>query len=163
MNTLKHLTLASTILLPLLGHADPTYQGLSPSGQTVVIPSPNKQMLSNPFSVYSNGKIVINHPAPGFNQINIPVDNSFSQNPGCYIMCYSHQKGLYSVGNNIYAQGMIRLSGIYDQKGVCQPSGYENQDISAMEKFKTLCNQHIKTCQGGCWAGGATGGWYGMQ
>ncbi len=145
------------LIIPFTAFAtDVTYKGLSPSGQMIPIASPNEQMLLNPFPVYSNGSIVINHPAPGFKKINIPIDNSYQKNPGCYMMCYSHQSGLYKVGNDIYTQGMIRVAGTY-KNVICQSTNADGSDIN------TLCNTKIKTCHGHCWAGGDTGGWYGMQ
>ncbi|QDP71132.1 hypothetical protein FOG18_00290 [Legionella israelensis] len=163
---IRHLNILAIVLflLPIVSQAETIYKGVSPYGKMVEIPNPNKQLLPNPFPVYSNDDVVIiNHPMPGFNKINIPVDNSYKKNPGCYIMCYSHQQGLYKAAKDIYAQGMVRVAGTYDNNRICQPTGDEQQVISAMQKYKDLCNHKIKNCTNDCWAGGDTGGWYGMQ
>ena len=78
---------------------------------------------------------------------------------GGYIECYCHcaDTGLYSVGDGIYAIGSIRMQGAYDSNGIFQPKGYENQDISAIDCFKFVCNMAFTGCCGGCWAGGDTG------
>ena len=76
------------------------------------------------------------------------------------IICYSHcaDTSLYSVGNDIYVNGRIRLQGTYRQgDGVFEPKGWEGQDISAVNCFKFMCNMAFSGCQNGCWAGGDTG------
>jgi len=93
----------------------------------------------------------------------LPTDNNFKNSPGCYIACYSHGKN--GVGGNIQVFGQVRVPGHYQQR-VCIPTDYENVDISAVQKFKDLCNQTFDTCknaEGGCWAGGDTSGWFGIQ
>lgn len=122
-------------------------------------------LLSSPFPVYVKNNVVINHPVPGFVKKDLPTFNNFQGRPGCYILCYSHQKlnSIYRVGNSkIFAHGQIRVPGHYIGR-TCQPKGYENQSIDKLEKFKTLCAQNIKSCGNNCWAGGDTGGWFGIQ
>lgn len=59
--------------------------------------------------------------------------------------------------------GQVRVKGKYSKR-VCLPHGYESKDISALQKFKSLCNANIPKCkEKGCWAGGDTGGWFGIQ
>lgn len=161
---MKKIILLTLFFLPvtIFAAADGVYKGLAPSGKMVLIPSPNKQLLPNQFPIYTNGKFVMNHPAPGFNKVELPINNQYQKNPGCYIMCYSRQPGLYQVDKDIYAQGMVRVAGTY-QNRICRPTDAGNADISAMQSYKDLCNQRIKNCHGDCWAGGDTGGWYGMQ
>ncbi|STX38696.1 hypothetical protein [Legionella feeleii] len=124
----------------------------------------NKYLLPSPYPVYileSEG--VINHPYPGAIQRMLPTDNSYNQVPGCYIACYSHSPGIYEVGPNISVMGQIRVRGVYLGR-ICQPHGYKNQDISAAGEFKRLCSQKIDACRATeCWAGGDTGGWFGIQ
>jgi len=128
----------------------------------------NKQLLPSPFPVYSNGKIVVNHPvaSPDFKQVLVQTVNTYKATPGCYLMCYSHHrsKNSYKVDKNIYAVGQFRVAGQY-QQGICLPTHYEQQDISALKQFKQLCNTQIDACKKGknCWAGGGTGGWFGIQ
>lgn len=120
----------------------------------------NKQMLPNPFPVYTDGKIILNHPSPGLKQTLLPTINDDRSIPGCYIACYSHEsKGaVYSVGNNIFVHGQVRVPGKYINR-ICVPTGYDGKEISGADVFKKLCNAKIPTCKD-CWAGGDTGGWF---
>jgi hypothetical protein len=87
----------------------------------------------------------------------LPIKNQHLYYPGCYIACYSHSKknGVYSVGNNIYAIGAIRVAGHYEAN-ICKPVGYRHKNISASTKFNELCNNSFSSCHGKCWAGGDT-------
>ena len=125
---------------------------------------PNKSLLLSPFPVYTLGNNgVINHPYPGAEQALLPTDNSYTMAPGCYIACYSHNQGVYPVAADIYVMGQIRVWGKYEDR-ICQPQGYKGMDISKENKFKFLCSQKINTCRNNtCWAGGDTGGWFGIQ
>ncbi|MGD9592169.1 MAG: hypothetical protein AB7V32_06580, partial [Candidatus Berkiella sp.] len=60
--------------------------------------------------------------------------------------------------------GQIRVPGKYHQR-ICVPAGYEDKDISAATEFNSLCAKHLPlACPGSiCWAGGDTGGWFGIQ
>lgn len=124
----------------------------------------NKYLLPSPFPVYVIENYgVINHPYPGAVKRMLPTDNSYTQAPGCYIACYSHKAGIYAVSSTIYVMGQVRVGGEYKGR-VCQPDGYQNQDISAMSSFKKLCSRKITSCKNiECWAGGDTGGWFGIQ
>ena len=55
----------------------------------------------------------------------------------------------------------IRLQGKYIGR-IFHPAGYEGQDISAAEELKQLADETFSACQGDCWAGGDTGGWFGI-
>ncbi|KTC79511.1 hypothetical protein Lche_1531 [Legionella cherrii] len=127
-------------------------------------PDVNKSLLPSPFPVYilgNNG--VINHPYPGAEQAFLPTDNSYTLDPGCYIACYSHNQGVYPVAENIYVMGQIRVRGRYVDR-ICQPEGYKGIDISTIGHFKFLCSVKIDACKNNsCWAGGDTGGWFGVQ
>ncbi len=126
---------------------------------------PNQIILPTPFPVYIHDGVVVNHPAPGFSAIPLPTNNDYIDMPGCYIACYSHNaiNGVYSVGNNIYINGQVRVSGKYNGR-ICEPAGYLNRDISKATTIKQLCTNKIKSCgTGDCWAGGDTGGWMGIQ
>ena len=100
----------------------------------------------------------------GLTEKTLTTRNLFQKTPGCYIACYSRdpEKGIYSVGDGIFVMGQIRVKGKYDER-VCKPDQFENKDISAEQKFKDLCNKHIPNCVKNCWAGGDTGGWFGIQ
>ena len=89
----------------------------------------------------------------------------FKGMPACYLACYSdHQdNAIYSVGNNIYVMGDIRVSGKY-KGSVCEPTNFKDKDISKDATFKHLCSKKIKACKGGlCWVGGDTGDWFGIK
>lgn len=128
------------------------------------IQNPNKELLPSPFPVYViEGSGVINHPYPGAKKVLLPTDNSYTDYPGCYIACYSHNSGAYAISATISVMGQIRVKGEYEAR-ICQPDGYKNQDISASYQFKQLCSEKIPSCSNNsCWAGGDTGGWFGIQ
>ncbi|AWN74260.1 hypothetical protein LEAN103870_02195 [Legionella anisa] len=139
--------------------------------QTLALNSPivnsdeNKSLLPSPYPVYVLGnKGVINHPYPGAERALLPTDNSYTMSPGCYIACYSHNNhGIYPVAEDIYVMGQIRVKGEYVAR-ICQPEGYKGMDISKADKFKFLCSEKFKDCKNNaCWAGGDTGGWFGIQ
>lgn len=131
--------------------------------------NPNRVILPANYKVYVLGKTVLNHPAPGpypgFKQKTLPTYNFYKGHPGCYIICYSHDatRSIYPVSNTIFVNGQIRVPGHY-QGRICQPASRVNQNISKSVYFKDLCAKHIGTCKSGnCWAGGDSGGWFGIQ
>lgn len=142
-------------------------QGVSAQLEAITIPVEQKAsipyLLPENFKVYVKGVSVINHPAPGYEQRVLPTVNQYMGDDGGYIACYSHnQKGsIYPVGGDIYVMGQIRLQGKYIGR-VFEPKGYEGKDISAAQEFKSLCNRTFSSAQGGGWAGGDTGGWFGL-
>jgi hypothetical protein len=127
--------------------------------------NPQYNFLPEDFKVYVglNGD-VINYPASGYEERILPTVNNYKGSDGGYIACYSHNQegGIYSVGENIYVIGQIRLQGQYINR-IFYPHGYENQDIGAIQEFKDLCNQTFPACKEGGWAGGDTGGWFGLR
>jgi hypothetical protein len=136
-----------------------------PLGAQAEVSQAHENRLPENFTVYTDGSSVINHPAPGLTPVMLPTHNSYQGNQGCYVACYSHSKnaGVYSVGNNIYVSGQVRVRGSYENR-ICVPDGYANNDISKANKFKNLCDSTIKACKNNhCWAGGDTGGWFGIQ
>lgn len=120
-------------------------------------------MLPEDFRVYVGEGSVINHPVPGYEERILPTVNRYQSNNGGYIAIYSHNasQGVYSVGDGIYVIGQIRLQGKYIGI-IFHPTGYEGQYISATEDFKQLADETFSACQGDCWAGGDTGGWFGI-
>lgn len=125
---------------------------------------PQSKLLPEKFPIYvKKGQLPVNKEVPGYNKKILPTVNKFKDTPGCYIACYSKDsKGsVYSVGGGIYVKGQIRVSGRYIRR-VCHPKGFVHKDISDKEKFKNLCNEQIDACSN-CWAGGDTGGWFGIQ
>ncbi|RUR02812.1 hypothetical protein ELY11_00165 [Legionella septentrionalis] len=123
----------------------------------------NTTLLPEPFPVYFSQTGVANQFYPGMQQVLLPTDNTYKGNPGCYILCYTRHKGLYPVSPGIYATGQIRVKGTYVGR-LCRPHGYERKDISNETFFKQLCKKKIPTCRNLiCWAGGDSGGWFGIQ
>lgn len=96
----------------------------------------------------------------------VPTVNDFTGFPGCYIAAYSREQtnSAYSVGGGIYVMGQVRVPGRYEGR-ICQPQGYEGQDISGLDYFKELFEQKLpNACQNRqCWAGGDTGGFVGAD
>jgi C1A family cysteine protease len=131
------------------------------------MPFSNRQhnFLPEDFKVYigQNGSVV-NYPMTGYEERALPTVNRYTGPDGGYIACYSRNEegGVYSVGDGIYVMGQIRLQGQYINR-TFYPKGYENKDISAVQEFKDLCNQTFPACKGGGWAGGDTGGWFGLR
>jgi hypothetical protein len=126
---------------------------------------PTQTLLPEVFAVYTDGTTVLNHPQPGFMEAFLPTINLYKGSPGCYIACYSHQRdnSIYSVGDNIYVMGQVRVAGKYTGR-ICEPTNFAGKDISANDIFKTICTGKIEACKTAqCWAGGDTGGWFGIQ
>ncbi len=105
------------------------------------------RMLSEDFRVYVGEGSVINHPAPGYEERILPTVNRYQGNDGGYIAIYSRNpsQGVYSVGDDIYVIGQIRLQGKYIGR-ILHPAGYEEQDISAVEEFKRLADENLSVC-----------------
>ena len=146
----------SLILSALFLFITPTFADLADEA--------NKTLLPESFVVYTDGATVTNHPELGFSEQLLPTINLYKGTPGCYIACYSHQKqnAIYSVGDNIYVLGQIRIAGRY-ANNLCEPTNFAGKDISADTTFKTICSEKIQSCTGNnCWAGGDTGGWFGI-
>ena len=135
------------------------------TGAAAAQPAIEARLLPEDFRVYVRDNQVINQPWPGFEERVLPTVNDFRGSPGCYVACYSHdaERAVYGVGGEIYVMGQIRVPGNY-QNRVCQPADYEGRDISAAPAFKKLCGRLLPDrCRTGCWAGGDTGGWFGIQ
>ena len=128
-------------------------------------PDPNRALLPATFKVYIEADVgVVNVPYPGLEERLLPTVNDFVGYPGCYVAAYSHRvdNSAYSVGEDIYVMGQVRVPGRY-QGRICQPQGYEGVDISAQSEFGELFAEKLPvTCSAGCWAGGDTGGWFGL-
>lgn len=124
----------------------------------------NCELLPEQYTVYTGYNKVVNNPVPGMKKKILPTVNYHDENPGCYLACYSKRRenSVYGVGGGIFVMGQVRVSGYYKGR-VCQPRGYEDQDVSAAGEFKRLCAESFpKACGQGCWAGGDTGGWFGI-
>jgi hypothetical protein len=121
------------------------------------------RMLPEDFRVYVGEEGIINHPSSGYQERILPTINSYQGNDGGYIAIYSRNisQGVYSVGDGIYVIGQIRLQGKYIGR-IFHPTGYEEREISAAEELKQLADETFESCQGDCWTGGDTGGWFGI-
>jgi|GEM_PF-1545238 len=126
---------------------------------------PNRVLLPENFPVYVEDNVVVNVPYPGFAPKTLPTVNEFQGYPGCYIAAYSHNEedSVYGVGGDIFVMGQVRVPGRYEGR-ICRPKGYETADISALPEFKELLRRSLPACKdGSCWAGGDTGGWFGIE
>lgn len=126
--------------------------------------SPTETLLPEPFIIYTDGSAALNHPQTGFTAAVLPTINLYKGTPGCYIACYSHQRAnsIYPI-ENVYVMGQVRVAGKYAGR-VCEPTNFAGKDISGNDVFKTICSEKIEGCKGAhCWAGGDTGGWFGIQ
>ena len=122
-----------------------------------------QNLLPENFQVYVRGESVINWPAPGYEERVLPTVNLYMGKDGGYIAVYCRDegRGIYSVGDGIYVIGQIRLQGKYIRR-IFMPRGYEGRNLSAVQEVKDLCNQAFPSAKGGSWAGGDTGGWFGI-
>ncbi len=125
--------------------------------------APDYRLLPDPFPVWTGNFGVINHGGAGGTERMLPTNNNDNAKPGCYVACYSGKKAgaVYGVAPNIFVHGQFRTKGHYENR-ICRPLRYEKADISRSEKFRVLCKQRVKTCGNDCWAGGDTGGWFGI-
>ena len=119
--------------------------------------------LPKKFKVYVNGKNIISHYEPGYEEKVLPTINKYYKKgeSGGYIACYSHnpKDSVCCVDDGIYLIGQIWMEGEYKGR-IFVPKGYEGIDISADAQLKQACN--VEFHQGGedCWPGGDTGGWF---
>ncbi|QFS51375.1 hypothetical protein [Nostoc sphaeroides] len=160
------LTLFTTTVLCFLLLKSTVAEAQTTSTATPVLVSQvTDYLLPEDFRVYvSPSGAIVNWPAPGYIEKILPTVNKYVLRDGGYIACYSRnqQGSIYSVGGGIYVMGQIRLQGRYSGR-IFQPKGYEGKDISGAQEFKTLCNQTFPAALSSAWAGGDTGGWFGIQ
>jgi len=148
---------------PELSRSDDASQAELSSVENPLVDLASRTLLDKEFKVYTNGSVVINHPAPGFTEKVLPTNNNYAAAPGCYMACYSHEqdKSAYGLRDNIYVMGQVRVPGKY-QGHICMASRYASE-VSNAQAFKDLCNRTFAdVCNGNCWAGGDTGGWFGI-
>jgi len=126
---------------------------------------PEDTLLPEKFQVFVWEGGAVNQEYPDTQQKILPTRNLFKGNPGCYVACYSHQSAgaIYPVGLNLFVMGQMRVEGNYSGR-ICVPAS-DKGDISAAQNYKDLCTKTFPTAcaDGKCWAGGDTGGWFGIQ
>lgn len=126
---------------------------------------PNRILLPDPFRIYEQNGVLLNHSYPGYSKIQLPANSDYSSVPGCYIVCYSHDKqsGVYGVDANTYVNGLVRVAGYYHNR-ICLPDGEIYPDISKLGWFDHLCSEKLRSCiYNDCWAGNDTGAWLGIR
>lgn len=128
----------------------------------IIIPNDfmGHQYLPDPFSLYYKDNKASNEITADAVRVSLPTNNDFSITIGCYIVCYSHQGGVYTIGDGINVVGQVRVNGRYDDNYICQPKRNTDDDLSHSELYQDLCNKSFKDCSGNCWAGGDSGGWF---
>ncbi len=119
--------------------------------------------LPEDFRVYidPNTHAVGNNPLEGYEERTLPTVNRYTGEDGGYLAIYSHDasKAVYSVADDIYVVGQVRLKGHYAGR-IFHPEGYENMDIGSLDEFKQLARE-VFDIEG--WAGGDTGAWFGLE
>lgn len=124
----------------------------------------NKNLLPNEFKVYYKENTSISDiPFEGATEKTLPTHNTYSGTPGCYVTCYSRKEkqSIYPLNNHTYVMGQLRLPGQYNG-AQCQPTGFENRDLSGLGRFKDMCEKEFPTqcAHSSCWASGETGQWF---
>lgn len=122
--------------------------------------------LPSDFKVYVNTftKEEINHPEEGYIEKILPTHNHYQENDGGYVAIYTREKeqGIYSVGDEIYVAGQIRVKGQYINR-VFYPEGYiEGDNITQDSEILEICNKYFPALKNKMWIGGDTGGWFGL-
>jgi hypothetical protein len=98
------------------------------------------------------------------NQNGVPVFKPYKGADGGYVAVYTHDQehSVYSVGDNIYVAGLVRVQGRYVGR-IFYPTGYgPGDDITHDAAILKLCDKFFPELKGGEWIGGDTGG-YGLK
>lgn len=119
--------------------------------------------LPEDFRIFTNNQGTVGTNSGGGQNVEsriLPTINLYNGADGGYLAFYSRYpaKTVYSVGGGNYVMGQIRLKGQYIGR-IFHPEGYKYQNISAVPEFKALCRTMFGV-EG--WAGGDTGGWFGL-
>ncbi|SMF40565.1 hypothetical protein [Pseudobacteriovorax antillogorgiicola] len=120
---------------------------------------------SKDFIIFQLGGAVFNHYVEGSTPLKLPTAFApYSGIQGCYLACYSNNNSgaIYEIDQGIFVKGQYRVEGYYDSN-ICRPVGDETQEISEIQLYSNYCRDHVPACADGeCWAGGDTGGWFGL-
>lgn len=156
---MKKNIMGFSLLLQLALITNSAYAVLVPTPSIAPVADVDRTFLPDNFPVYTNGHDLINHPLLDYKEKILPTNNDYKQTPGCYIACYSTDAtaSIYSPDDTSYLIGQVRVAGSYDGTS-CKPIGFENKDISKVQKFSILCSASFAPCKGKhCWANGQTG------
>ena len=127
--------------------------------------TPNDTLLHEEFKVYYNEHIGLSKkPFKSSTAKTVPTKNDIhSDNPGCYIACYSKDKkhAVYSVDDSYHLIGQVRVQGKYTN-GLCIPKGYENKEFRGAKEIKEKCEISFpQPCaKGSCQIDGHTIHWF---
>jgi hypothetical protein len=123
---------------------------------------PGFQRLPEKFTLFLFKDNISTVESPGSMITSLAVNNDKMINPGCYIACYRHDYGDYTLDQKNYVVGLVRVWGSYNlSTQVCVPHETRNKDISKIKQYTDECTNSFSTCsKEECWAGGDTGGWF---
>ena len=152
--------------LTIIAENEPTPSAEAPKGQ-ILYPAEvvhHKTLLPEDFKVYYHPQLGVSHRPFKESMVKSIINkNEFTEVPGCYIACLTHdaKQGLYSVSTNQYLVGQVRVKGAYSD-GLCVPEGFENKDLRADKAWKEKCQASFpeKCINESCRAGGYTAHWF---
>ena len=121
-------------------------------------------LLEENLIVYADGKTATIHPQKGFKQYTLPTINHYLGTDGGYVAIYTKNPaaGIYSVGNDIYVAGQVRVQGTY-QGRIFVPKGYTLDDDITKEPLFFHLENYFPHLRGQMWVGGDTGSWFGLN
>ena len=91
----------------------------------------------------------------------LPVFRPYTGADGGYVAVYTRdsEHAVYSVGDGIYAAGLVRVQGRYIGR-IFYPTGYgPGDDITHDAAILALCDTYFPELTGKDWIGGDTGGY----
>ena len=121
------------------------------------------QYLPDQFQLYYKNNQASNELIKNALPITLPVNNNLMISRGCYIACYSHEGGVYTIADHINVHGLVKIVGYYKMVGdklICQPKTNRKLDLSQSQQYAAKCNASFPSCHNSCWSGGDTGGWF---
>ncbi len=132
------------------------------------------RQLPEDFKVYVKDGVILNWPAPAFEEITLPTYNHYQGADGGDVALYvlrDPKHGLYSVGDEggstIYVMGQIRVQGYYDGRIFIPTDGDRpyalGDNITRDKKILGICQDYFPEVTSDYWIGGDTGGWFGIQ
>lgn len=98
---------------------------------------------------------------------NAPVIDYYQGSPGCYLMCYNKDDGVFKVGK-FGIHGFLRVDGHYKTKkpdattthSRCYPKDFESNDTREVPELVKLCNLLFPSCLNSCLPGQHTGAYF---